>query len=365
MPAIVDPDPEWYLDNVLAVAEPGIDRLGPVRSRQGEWTGAAADLMSKSAGTATEAATRTAVAQGFTLAHAQARARGLRDADIRRLVRRGDWTAPRRSILSPLPPQPASPSPGDALRTYGDSVQVAASAAVLGRPGAVVSHESAAALHGLPLLTAVQRPTLTAVELASVIDRPDVVVRSVGLGVWDVELWFGVPVTTIERTVVDVARKWGVAAGLVAADAALNDRLTTSRALRTALERAHRRPGVRSAQRAIELGSPLAVSPLESLSRLCLIDGGLPAPELQVWIATTRGQYRVDMFYRRARVVIEADGDLKYRTRPALVDEKRRQEALERAGFIVVRVTWADVHNDAPGVVERVRWALARGMARR
>ena len=45
------------------------------------------------------------------------------------------------------------------------------------------------------------------------------------------------------------------------------------------------------------------------------------------------------MLYREQRLVIEADGMLKYTDPAALRDEKRRQERLERAGYGVVRVS--------------------------
>ena len=98
---------------------------------------------------------------------------------------------------------------------------------------------------------------------------------------------------------------------------------------------------------------------LESLTRLCLVSGGLPTPELQAWVDTAFRRYRVDMLYRRERVVIEVDGLVKYRAAGALADEKRRQEYLERAGYRVVRVLWEDVINAPWTVIARVRAALA------
>jgi very-short-patch-repair endonuclease len=58
---------------------------------------------------------------------------------------------------------------------------------------------------------------------------------------------------------------------------------------------------------------------------------------------------------------VEADGALKYRgDANALWKEKRRQEALERAGWVVVRVTWNDVLREPRQTAERVRAALGR-----
>jgi hypothetical protein len=54
------------------------------------------------------------------------------------------------------------------------------------------------------------------------------------------------------------------------------------------------------------------------------------------------GWYRVDFLWPEKRVVVEADGLAKYRNDwRALVEEKRRQEYLERAGYRVIRLLGA------------------------
>jgi hypothetical protein len=172
--------------------------------------------------------------------------------------------------------------------------------------------------------------------------------------------WFGVPVFSIERTIVDLARERGVRDGLVAADAALRERLTTRDQLEQTLALQRGWPGVRAARRVVELADGRAESPLESISRLCLLDGGLPSPDLQAWVATAVRAYRVDMLFREHKVIVEMDGLLKYRGNPrALADEKLRQEHLERAGYRVVRLLWDDVVNHSAEAVARVRAALA------
>ncbi len=52
------------------------------------------------------------------------------------------------------------------------------------------------------------------------------------------------------------------------------------------------------------------------------------------------------MLYAEERIVIEADGMLKYTDPAALRAEKRRQERMEHAGYRVVRVTWATSSGD-------------------
>jgi hypothetical protein len=85
-------------------------------------------------------------------------------------------------------------------------------------------------------------------------------------------------------------------------------------------------PGARTAREVVGLASGLAESPLESLLRLCVVDAGLPQPQLQVPIDDPADGWwcRVDMLWPEQRVVLEADGKIKY-TGAELWREKRRE----------------------------------------
>ncbi|HEY2982923.1 MAG TPA: type IV toxin-antitoxin system AbiEi family antitoxin domain-containing protein, partial [Jatrophihabitantaceae bacterium] len=91
------PDPDWYLDNVVLPAG-----LGPVAACQSAWLGLAADARVQACGSAADLV-ELALRQGFVATRAQARDLGMPDADVRRLVRRGDWSAPRRGVLAVAP----------------------------------------------------------------------------------------------------------------------------------------------------------------------------------------------------------------------------------------------------------------------
>lgn len=175
----------------------------------------------------------------------------------------------------------------------------------------------------------------------------------------DITDWFGAPVTTPARTILDLARH-DRRDGLMAADAALHERLVTAAALEHVGQRCSGWPGIRQARGVLALASPLAESPLESLTRLAVHDSGLPPPELQVVIDDPANgrRYRVDLMWRGRRLVLEADGKLKY-TREELWREKRRELRLTRLGYRVERVTWADVVYDWPESVARLRALIA------
>ena len=217
-------------------------------------------------------------------------------------------------------------------------------------------------MYGLPLLSGPGRPRLTTTGNGG--GERDILVHSARLPDDERALWFGVPITVVARTVMDIARNAGVRAGLVAADAALAGELVGVGELETAVERAARWPGVRRARRVLDLASPLAESPLESLTRLLVVDAGLPAPRLQVWVCTAHRRYRVDGLWPDRGVIFEADGLLKYATPSDLRQEKLRQEELERAGYRVVRVTWKDVWSYPTRTVDRIAAALRIGGSR-
>lgn len=244
-------------------------------------------------------------------------------------------------------------------RPLGASTQIRAAAAALVRPRMTVSHESAAAMYGLPLLFRPSRPRLTTTGYGG--GERDILVHSARVLDDERTQWFGVTLTVVARTVIDIARNAGMRAGLVAADASLFEQLVTVDELGGAVERAARWPGVRRARRVVELTSPLAESPLESLTRLLIADAGLPTPHLQVWVRTARRRYRVDGLWPDRGVVLEADGLLKYAAPSDLRAEKLRQEDLERAGYRVVRVTWEDVWSDPATTVDRIAAALRLG----
>ena len=124
-------------------------------------------------------------------------------------------------------------------------------------------------------------------------------------------------------------------------------------------------PGVEMARTVLGHADGRSESPLETLGRLLITGNGLPAPELQVPIADATGVFAyADLGWPELRVVVEFDGLLKYdgSDPQALRREKLRQERIEAAGWIVVRLTWRDVVHDSTRSLARVRAALARAM---
>jgi hypothetical protein len=279
----------------------------------------------------------------------QARRTGVSEARIRSLLRRKKWSNPRRGVLCILPPNP-----------HGGGRAIAAAAAHLVRPRTVISQASAAAILSIPVLRPPRRPVLTIAPGGQCNSRDDIDLHAAGLVADEVIWWYGLPLTSPARTAIDIARNHGEQAGVVALDAVLHEGATNRDELERVLRRQTGWPYSRRARRALDLTDGRSESVLETLVRVCLVSRGIAPPTPQAWIETSGGWFRVDLLWPAERVIVEVDGLGKYRAGwDRLVDEKRRQEYLEGAGYRVVRVTWRELRDDPEGVVRRVRAALA------
>jgi hypothetical protein len=169
----------------------------------------------------------------------------------------------------------------------------------------------------------------------------------------------GIPVTTPERTALDLACWYTTATATAAIDALA--RATDFKMADVELL-AQRYPGRRGIQRArvtLDLVDAGAQSPKETWLRLLLIRAGLPRPRTQIPVRDEFGDPTayLDMGWEDVMVAAEYDGDHHRRERKQYTRDIRRLERLERLGWIVVRVVAEDRADD---IVRRVRAALAR-----
>jgi uncharacterized protein DUF559 len=144
----------------------------------------------------------------------------------------------------------------------------------------------------------------------------------------------GLRATTVARTFRDLKRRLTAIEHLVMAD----------QALRLGLGR-------------FDPWAEPAESPMETRLRWILLQAGMPRPEVQTNLHDTNGRFvgRADLYYPRARLVIEFDG-MNHRDR--LVEDDRRQNALVNAGFRLLRFTTADLNQRPDAIVALVRRAL-------
>jgi hypothetical protein len=173
----------------------------------------------------------------------------------------------------------------------------------------------------------------------------------------------GTAVTTVARTVVDVARTRPFAFAVVTADAALARGCRLDE-LEEVLAQCRRFPGTRCARRVLAFADARSESALESLGRARFDEEDLPAPDLQVELGVHDRQVRVDHLFRGQRTVGEADGLGKYDDLAVLRAEKQREDALRDMGFEVVRYVWDDALRRPTLMAARFRRAFLRAHRR-
>ncbi len=216
-------------------------------------------------------------------------------------------------------------------------------------PQVVVSHQSAAILHGIEMLkadlrrvhvtngsVAGGRVTATRHIHAGLIDQSDVVNVD---GVW---------VTSPERTAVDVACGGDFDRALVVFDSAL--RVGADRESITDMLRGRRRQGIGVARRAFPYADGDSASVGESWSRAQMIAAGIMLPRLQD-DRVIRGRRIITDFDWDRKLVGEFDGRVKYgrlvpdgqTTADVVLDEKDREDILRWSGSMVVRWIWGNL----------------------
>lgn len=118
-------------------------------------------------------------------------------------------------------------------------------------------------------------------------------------------------------------------------------------------------PGAAELVAAVAESDGRSESPLESWSRLLMVQLGLPRPQLQHDVRIRARRYRPDFLWPDHKVIGEADGMGKYSNNEAIDDEKRRQGHLQGAGYLVYRWGWAEVRPDPWHWGEGLRQLLA------
>lgn len=293
-----------------------------------------------------------ATAQCGVFSRSQARNAGLRERRIKTLTASvtGAWVTIRRGVYAERAVwESADPAARHAMRVRA-MVLVAST-------DAVVSHTSAAVLHGLPLRSHCRRLLhLTRPRVLGSRAEGGVKHHGAPLPTEDVTILDGIRVTTLARTALDVAREHGPRDGLIVADRTL--KLGAQRQdLRRALEPMWCWPHVRAARQVADLADAGADNPGESLLRLMVVELGHGLPQTQSRIEVDGRLFFVDC--RLGRHLFEFDGQVKFRPRRdgGVADvepwriawqEKQREDALRRSGgqHEMSRVVWRELQDD-------------------
>lgn len=268
-------------------------------------------------------------------------AEGMNSFTIRQEVAAGRLVAVRRGVYS-------TEAEASGLTEYRRLID--ATRAVL-ESEPVLSHVSAAIVHGLPLWLE-QCRRVHVIRPGSPGWRSRYLhVHRAALDAGDIVEVEGRRVTTLPRTLCDLGRVVPFEQAVAALDAGL--RLGASREdLAARLSMLGGTRGISALRAALEFADGAAESPGESVSRVVIERAGLPRPELQVSMRFDHGRlvYRPDFLWREQRIVGEFDGRVKYAgghgsAADQIMAEKRRERRIRAAGWAVIRWTWSDLQH--------------------
>jgi hypothetical protein len=164
----------------------------------------------------------------------------------------------------------------------------------------------------------------------------------------DITVLRGVPITSVPRTLLDLARTVGDKALARAVREAIRLELTTLAAIGDSLGRHRGRRGSRRLAGTLARYAGLPLERARSGSEIraveILRDSGRPPPSLNVRIAGEEA----DLSWRTPRLIIEIDGG------PFHLDageDARKQQAWEAAGWTVRRISSNEVHESPQGLL--------------
>lgn len=233
-------------------------------------------------------------------------------------------------------------------------------AAVLAsEPGALLSHQTAAALWGIrgysggAIHVTVPHKSTSTKRIRrhfSLVPEDEQAVHE------------GVPVTSVHRTIFELAATASVddVVAMIKEAEYLNrwDRIS----LPDLLERYPGKRGSRKVRFALDRITEEAPgrqrSKLEERFAPFLRRHRLPLPRFNDWILLGPKRYRVDCHWPNFRQIVELDGWEGHSTRSAFQDDRARDRALHAAGYSVVRLTWKQLEVEPAAVASDLRRLL-------
>ena len=165
----------------------------------------------------------------------------------------------------------------------------------------------------------------------------------------------GFPVTTVARTLIDLAAVLPLGRLRDAFERAERLRLLDANDVS---EEMRGRRGARKVRALLaEWTEPEPTrSDLERAFRELCAEYGIPLPSQNVVLLG----YEVDALWEAARLVVELDGWQWHRTRRSFEEDRRKAAALEAAGYRVLRFSWRQIRRDRPTVAAAIRSGYPR-----
>jgi very-short-patch-repair endonuclease len=174
----------------------------------------------------------------------------------------------------------------------------------------------------------------------------------------DITTHQGIPITTVPRTLLDLAAT--VRADRLERALAQVERLQLDddRAIRDLLACTNGHRGKAILERATAHEPKLTRSVFEARFLKLVRDAGLPEPEVNSSLAALEHQpHEVDFSWPAYRLVVETDGFETHGTRAAFEADRRKDAALTATEYRVLRFTW---RSEPQEIIDRVRPLLRR-----
>lgn len=233
-------------------------------------------------------------------------------------------------------------------------------AVLVGGTGAVLSHRSAGALWGMRPSARVRAEVTARRHVRS---RPKIEIHRAALRSDEITALRGIPVTTVPRTLVDLAAVLAPRQVELAVHEAEVRRLLDTVALLRLIARYPRRhgvPGLRQILASQRIGSIITRSQLEERFLEFVNQRDLPCPELNAAIQVGERWVECDCVWRAQSLIAELDGRAFHDTALAYERDRDRDRRLHAAGWRVVRITWYQLHRDADELARDLRTLIFR-----
>jgi very-short-patch-repair endonuclease len=296
----------------------------------------------------------------------EAIAQGMTDASLRYAVRKGELVKVRHGAYADAARWNAADHRERHVilaravhRTHGERV--------------AFSHHTAAVIHGLDLWkVGLGDVHLTRADGKHGRHAGDLVHHEGELAPAGIQVVRGLPVVSPARAALESAALCSVERGLVVVDSALRLELCTPDELEQRRREIERWPDSLGLQLVLSLADGRHASVAESRTAHLIWRANLPRPEPQYKVYEGKKLLGiVDFAWPELGVILEFDGDVKYQkylregesASDAVIREKNRENRIvEVTGWVVIRVTWADLANPRE-LAERIRRAMRRRAA--
>jgi very-short-patch-repair endonuclease/predicted transcriptional regulator of viral defense system len=244
----------------------------------------------------------------------------------------------------------------------GPRAREMAAVLAIGR-GARASHDGAAWLWGVVPGRDPSSPVDLVVVSGGATSRPGIRLHRVrSLPADECATVEGVPVTSVARTLLDLATRVGRRDLEQAIARAERERLATLDDLRSLVARYPHRPGT-PALRAIlddEAEPALTESQAEEEFLALAREAELPDPKVNAAV----GPYRLDFYWPDHHIAVEVDGFRHHGVRPRFEGDRQRTARLAAMGIQVIPVTWSQLTGQRVATAVRIGKALLRAELR-